>query len=88
MPTATEIQQRAMVIDGLSYYSDGHTGDLRNGGINALNVTVANFEAEYAETWDRIAGWLDVVRQPVAEWRMIETLADLEAAPEGEAAAV
>ena len=84
MPTATEIQQRAMVIDGLSYYSDGHTGDLRTGGINALNVTVANFEAEYAETCDRIAGWLDMVRQPNAEWRLIETRADLDAAQQAE----
>ena len=80
MSTAAEIQEQSLVIDGLSYYSDGYTGDLHTGGVNALNVTIANFEAEYAETCDRIAGWLAALKQPESEWRLIERATDLETA--------
>ena len=56
--TAAELQNRALVIDGLSYHSDGYTGDLRAGGINALNVTLNHFEADFTESCEKIAGWL------------------------------
>lgn len=82
MSTAAEIQDQSLVIDGLSYYSDGYTGDLRTGGVNALNVTIANFEAEYAETCDRIAEWLSALKEPACEWRLIERASDLETAKE------
>ena len=58
MTTAQDIQRNALVIDGLSYYSDGDTTGLRAGGIDALNVTTCHFEADYREACDRIAGWL------------------------------
>ena len=80
MPTAAEIQKQSLVIDGLSYYSDGYTGDLRAGGVDALNVTIANFEADYAETCDRIAGWLAALKQPRSEWRLIERASDFRKA--------
>lgn len=80
MTTAHDIQNNALVIDGLSYYSDGNTDALRAGGIDALNVTVCHFEADYRETCDRIAGWLARTRQPDSEWRLIERGADFNAA--------
>lgn len=80
MTTAQEIQQRALVIDGLSYYSDGYTSDLRAGGVDALNVTVCHFEADYREACDRIAGWLARTAAPESEWRLVERRGDLDAA--------
>lgn len=80
MTTAKDIQQRALVIDGLSYYSDGYTGGLREGGVDALNVTVCHFEADYREACDRIAGWLARTAAPQSEWRLIETRDDFDAA--------
>ncbi len=80
MTTAQDIQKKALVIDGLSYYSDGDTGNLRAGGIDALNVTTCHFEADYREACDRIAGWLARTRAPGSEWRLIEKRADLDAA--------
>jgi membrane dipeptidase len=80
MTTAQDIQKRALVIDGLSYYSDGYTGDLRAGGVDVLNVTVCHFEADYREACDRIAGWLARTAAPASEWRLIERRADLDAA--------
>jgi membrane dipeptidase len=80
MTTAQDIQKNALVIDGLSYYSDGDTEGLRAGGIDALNVTTCHFEADYREACDRIAGWLARTRAPGSEWRLIERAADFDAA--------
>lgn len=80
MTSAHEIQRRALIIDGLSYYSDGYTGDLRTGGVDALNVTVCHFEADYREACDRIAGWLGRTAAPGSEWQLVETRDDLDAA--------
>jgi membrane dipeptidase len=77
---AKDIHQRALVIDGLSYYSDGYTAGLRERGVDALNVTVCHFEADYREACDRIAGWLARTASPQSEWRLIETRSDLDTA--------
>lgn len=80
MTGASGIHERALVVDGLSYHSDGFTGDLRQGGVSALNVTVCNFEAGFAEACDRISGWLTEIRRPESEWTLIERPGDLGAA--------
>lgn len=80
MNTSHELQQRALVIDGLSYYSDGYTGDLEAGGVDALNITVCHFEAGYAEACDRIAGWLARTAAAASAWRLVERRGDLDAA--------
>ncbi|MDP6830566.1 MAG: membrane dipeptidase [Alphaproteobacteria bacterium] len=77
---AAELQNKALVIDGLSYHSDGYTGDLRAGGIDALNVTVNHFEADFSESCQAIAGWLAHMAAPDAEWAPIRRAADLAAA--------
>jgi membrane dipeptidase len=69
-----------LVIDGLSYHSDGYTGDLRAGGINALNVTLNHFEADFTESCEKIAGWLAYMAVPDAEWAPIRQASDLAAA--------
>ena len=80
MTTAAELQDRALVIDGLSYHSDGYTGDLRAGGVDALNVTIGHFEADFSESCEQIAGWLARMRAPEAEWLPVRRAADLGAA--------
>lgn len=80
MTSPQDIQRRALVIDGLSYYSDGYTGDLKAGGVDALNVTVCHFEADYREACDRIAGWLARAAAPESDWRLVERGEDLDSA--------
>lgn len=80
MTQAKDIQASSLVIDGLSYHADGYTGDLRQGGVNALNVTVCNFEADFAEACDRTAAWLSEVKTPNSEWVLIERASDLDIA--------
>ena len=78
--TAAELQEKALVIDGLSYHSDGYTVDLRTGGVNALNVTIGHFEADFVESCEQIAGWLAYMSAPDSEWAPIRQAADLAAA--------
>ncbi|MBL6952271.1 MAG: membrane dipeptidase [Alphaproteobacteria bacterium] len=82
MVTAKELQEKSLVIDGLSYHSDGYTGDLRAGSVNALNVTIGHFEADFTESCEQIAGWLARISAPDAEWLAIRQAADLTVARE------
>ncbi|MFP6699234.1 MAG: membrane dipeptidase [Alphaproteobacteria bacterium] len=78
-----DLHDRALVIDGLSYHSDGYTGDLREGGVDALNVTVCHFEADFTEACEQIAGWLAHFAAPDAGWMQIRQASDFQAARDG-----
>ncbi len=80
MADAAMIHEQALVVDALVYHGDGDTADLRAGAVNALNMTVCHFEADFAEACDQIAAWLDRLATPNAPWRRIETTADFETA--------
>ncbi|MBT7759089.1 MAG: dipeptidase, partial [Rhodospirillaceae bacterium] len=80
MATAAELHDRALVIDGLSYHSDGYTGDVRVGGVDALNVTVCHFEADFTECCIDIAAWLARCAAPDSEWMPIRAADDLAVA--------
>jgi len=77
---ASILHDKSLVIDGLSYHSDGYTADLRAGGIDALNVTVCHFEADFTETCNNIAAWLATFAAPDGEWMAIRQGADFAAA--------
>ena len=75
-----ELHRDALVIDGLVYHCDGWTGDLRAGGVDALNVTVCHFEADFPEACAQIAQWHGLLGAPDSEWRLIERAADFDRA--------
>jgi membrane dipeptidase len=77
---ARALHDRATIVDGLVFRSDGDAGLLRRAGIAAANVTVSHFEADYERAIDEIAAWLDRVRRPGSGWRLVETVADIAAA--------
>ena len=78
--TAKALQERALVIEGLSYHSDGFTTDLRAGGVDALNVTICHFEADFTECCEQIARWLARFSAPESEWMQIRQASDFAAA--------
>ena len=78
--TAKALQERALVIEGLSYHSDGFTTDLRAGGVDALNVTICHFEAGFTECCEQIARWLARFSAPESEWMQIRQASDFAAA--------
>ncbi len=71
MTDARRLHDHALVIDALVYHTDGWTGDLRAGGIDALNVTVCHFEADFEEACQHIAIWHSILGAPESEWRCL-----------------
>ena len=80
MIDATRLHSDALVIDGLMYHGDGDTARLRAAGVNAVNITVCGFEADFETTCDQIADWLVILNRPCSGWRLIETVADIDQA--------
>lgn len=77
---AAGVHRDAFVMDGLVYHSDGDAESLQAGGIDAVNLTVAHFEADFETACRQMAGWHARLAAPDAPWRLIETAADFESA--------
>ncbi len=77
---ARALHDAAFVMDGLVYHSDGDTATLNAGGIDAVNLTVAHFEADFATACRQMAGWHAKLSAPDSPWLLIERAGDFEAA--------
>jgi len=76
----SELHDRALIIDGLNFHGDGDARVLREANISAVNLTVSHFEADFEQSMDGIARWLDVLRHADNGWCKVEKAADIEAA--------
>lgn len=79
-PNARAIHDAAFVMDGLVYHSDGDVGSLKAGGIDAVNLTVAHFEADFETACRQMAGWHTKLAATDSPWRLIERADDFQAA--------
>jgi hypothetical protein len=61
---AAALHRDALVIDGLMFHGDGHSAGLRAAGVDAVNITVCGFEADFEAACDRVADWLGAVAAP------------------------
>jgi membrane dipeptidase len=80
MIDATTLHHDALVIDGLVYHCDGDVTGLRAGGIDALNITVCHFEADFSQACSEIARWHGILGRPNSPWLRVETASDLDRA--------
>ena len=80
MTDALKLHDDALVIDGLVYHCDGDVTDLKAGGIDALNITVCHFEADFTAACAEIARWHGIVNRPNSPWLQVEMAADLDRA--------
>lgn len=80
MSDSNALHKEAIVIDGLMFYGDGDAGGLTRAGVDAVNITVCDFEADFEDACDRIAGWLSAVNPPAGGLRLIETVEDIHRA--------
>lgn len=78
--SARDLHDQAFVMDGLVYHSDGDPWALKAGGIDAVNLTVAHFEADFETACRQMAGWRARLAEPDSPWRLIERAADFDAA--------
>lgn len=77
---AQALHQDALIIDGLTFLSDGYADGLKAANIAATNLTVSFFEGEFERTADDIATWLARFNEPGCPWRLVETAVDIPAA--------
>ena len=80
MLAGTDLHKDTFVMDGLVYHSDGNVDDLRAGHIDALNITVCHFEADFAGACGEIARWHGILAAPNTPWMRIEKATDFDAA--------
>ena len=74
------LHRDALVIDGLVYHCDGYTGDLRAGGVDALNITSCHFEADFPDACAQMSRCHAMVGASDSEWRLIERASDFDQA--------
>ncbi|MFV0296465.1 MAG: dipeptidase [Hyphomicrobiaceae bacterium] len=80
MTDTRTLHQDALVIDGLVYHADGDVADLKAGGIDALNITMCHFEADFPEACQEIARWRGRFGAADTPWLQIETADDFDRA--------
>ena len=80
MDAARALHDDALVIDGLVYHTDGDVSDLLAGSIDALNVTVCHFEADFEQACQEMARWHGRLMEPGTPWLQIETADDFDKA--------
>ena len=68
-----ELHNGALIIDGLIWYSDGDTRELRQANVAAFNLTVqfTDVEAGFETCLDDIATWLKVIEPADSGWRLV-----------------
>lgn len=68
-----ELHNDALIIDGLIWYSDGDTRELRQANVSALNLTVqiTDVEAGFETCLDDMASWLETIEPADSGWRLV-----------------
>ena len=77
---ARALHDDAIIIDGLTFHSDGHAEGLLGANIAATNLTVSHFEGDFERAADDVAAWTARLAAPGCPWRLIERAADIPAA--------
>ena len=77
---ARALHDDAIIIDGLTFLSDGYAEGLLGANIAATNLTVSHFEVEFERAADDVAAWTARLAAPDCPWRRIERAADIPAA--------
>lgn len=77
---ARRLHDDSVIVDGLVFMSDGDPYALHQANIAAINLTVSHMEASFESTCDEIAVWLDRISAPASGWKLVESIADVNAA--------
>ncbi|MDH3692279.1 MAG: membrane dipeptidase [Gammaproteobacteria bacterium] len=75
-----KLHQDALIMDGLVFYSDHYAKNLLAAHINAVNLTVSHFEADFETACDQIAAWRTVALTPESDWHIVNDVSDIDSA--------
>ena len=77
MGSTTGIHERAIVVDGLVFFSDGSTRDMRAGGVHAINLTVTDMRSDFEQALKDVMAWRQRALDPESGWLLIERAEDI-----------
>lgn len=75
--TASELHRRALVVDGLAFFSDGSTRDMLAGGVNAINLTVTDMGSDFEQALKDVMAWRQRALDPQSGWLLVERAEDI-----------
>jgi membrane dipeptidase len=80
MATRDDLHEKLTIVDGLIFWSDGSSENLRRGNVTAANVTVCGFQSDFITASDELARWHDRLSRPDSTWHLIRNVEDLDTA--------
>jgi len=80
MTRASTLHKEATVIDGLVFFSDGSTRDMRAGGVHALNLTVTDMGSDFEDALHDVMRWRKRCADPDSGWLLVEQAEDIDRA--------
>jgi len=72
-----DLHQRATIIDGLVFFSDGSTRDMLAGGVTAINVTVSDMGADFEQALMDAMVWRQRCAAPDSPWLLVQRAQDI-----------
>ena len=80
MGAVAELHDRAVVVDGLVFFSDGSTRDMLAGGVSAINLTVTDMQSGFEQALTDAMMWRTRCLSPDSDWLLIERAEDIQRA--------
>ncbi|HEY0296605.1 MAG TPA: membrane dipeptidase [Bordetella sp.] len=75
--TASDLHRRAVIVDGLTFFSDGNTRDMLAGGVSAINLTITDMPADYEQALKDAMAWRERGLDPQSGWLLVERAEDI-----------
>jgi len=77
MGSTAGIHERATVVDGLVFFSDGSTRDMLDGGVSAINLTVTDMGSNFEQALKDVMTWRQRALDPASGWLLVERAEDI-----------
>lgn len=75
--TTSNLHERAVVVDGLVFFSDGSTRDMLAGGVSAINLTVTDVRSDFEQALKDAMLWRERCAAPDSPWLLVQTAEDI-----------
>jgi membrane dipeptidase len=80
MVTEGGVHEKLTIVDGLIFWSDGTSDNLRRGNVAAANVTVCGFQSDFLRACDELAGWRYNLSRADSCWHLVCSVDDIDTA--------
>jgi membrane dipeptidase len=74
---ASDLHRKALIVDGLAFFSDGSTRDMLAGGVSAINLTVTDMPSDFEQALKDVMAWRERGLDPQSGWLLVEQAGDI-----------